>query len=512
MSHTSGEAPPIQHRRAADSQASTLRFGLRRLKGLEVAHFEFICGYSTPERYIIEPANSSDKSLVIDRVSREISLSAKPDIPPHAVKRTIYGIVGIIHLLAGPYLIVIVERRKVGDINGQAVWRIKATEAYSFTRTSLHLTEQQNQYNKQYTAMVQDVLSTPNFYYSTTYDLSHTLQKLYNTTPDFLQMGLMERADQRFVWNHHLMSEFSNQVELRKFCLPIIHGFIYIKPCAINGHGFTFALISRRSCYRAGTRMFMRGLDSEGHAANFVETEQIVEGDSARSSFVQTRGSIPLFWSQLPNLRYKPSPTLTTGLNHLEAFQKHFDNQIYTYGNQVIVSLIDQNGPERTLGRQLQEVVNLANNPKIKYEAFDFHQECKKMRWDRLSILMDRISQDQDSYGYFMMLYDSSAPRLQTGVFRTNCIDCLDRTNVVQSLLARRSLEQQLLLPCFMMFAFACCLYCLCFLGVYTKEYFLYFLFWVAMTILTFMAVVYYGTEFVDYPKLRELSPSRRSD
>ena len=31
----------------------------------------------------------------------------------------------------------------------------------------------------------------------------------------------------------------------------------------------------------------MRGVDSEGHAANFVETEQITETEKARSSFVQ---------------------------------------------------------------------------------------------------------------------------------------------------------------------------------------------------------------------------------
>ena len=30
---------------------------------------------------------------------------------------------------------------------------------------------------------------------------------------------------------------------------------------------------------------------------------------------------------------------------------------------------------------------------------------------------------------------------LQEGVFRTNCIDCLDRTNVVQGLLARKNLQ-----------------------------------------------------------------------
>ena len=32
----------------------------------------------------------------------------------------------------------------------------------------------------------------------------------------------------------------------------------------------------------------------------------------------------------------------------------------------------------------------------------------------------------------------------QIGVFRTNCIDCLDRTNVVQSIIARRSVAHQL--------------------------------------------------------------------
>ena len=32
----------------------------------------------------------------------------------------------------------------------------------------------------------------------------------------------------------------------------------------------------------------------------------------------------------------------------------------------------------------------------------------------------------------------------QTGTFRSNCMDCLDRTNVIQSLLARCSLQSQL--------------------------------------------------------------------
>lgn len=43
-----------------------------------------------------------------------------------------------------------------------------------------------------------------------------------------------------------------------------------------------------------------------------------------------------------------------------------------------------------------------------------------------------------------MMDPSGSVMSVQQGVFRTNCIDCLDRTNVVQSMLGRRSLSFQL--------------------------------------------------------------------
>lgn len=77
-----------------------------------------------------------------------------------------------------------------------------------------------------------------------------------------------------------------------------------------------------------------------------------------------------------------------------------------------------------------------------RYEAFDFHHECRGMRWDRLSILLDRVQAEQEEYAYFLLLKDGTVGAQQDGVFRTNCIDCLDRTNVLQSLLARRNLQQ----------------------------------------------------------------------
>lgn len=35
-----------------------------------------------------------------------------------------------------------------------------------------------------------------------------------------------------------------------------------------------------------------------------------------------------------------------------------------------------------------------ANMPKAKYEYFDFHTECKNMRWDRISVLIAKLEED----------------------------------------------------------------------------------------------------------------------
>ena len=45
----------------------------------------------------------------------------------------------------------------------------------------------------------------------------------------------------------------------------------------------------------------MRGVDDSGHVANFVETEQLIHVESLNNlilSYVQTRGTVPLFWEQ----------------------------------------------------------------------------------------------------------------------------------------------------------------------------------------------------------------------
>jgi len=400
----------------------------------------------TPDKFFIESLLEQQVLLVIDRISHEVNLQPNGgQVPPVASRKPIHGILGIINLISGPYLIVVTRKVRQGSVAGSEIWRILETEIISFSRAEHHLTQTQMEANRKYTAMMQQVLSTPYFYFSYTHDITHTRQRLdtLGGSREFMQKSLIERADHRFVWNKHLLKPFLANPKLHSYALPVIHGFVSINPCSISGHKFNWTIISRRSTERVGVRLFVRGADSNGHVANYVETEQIVEVGNDVCSYVQTRGSIPLFWQQRPNLKYKPPPTLEPNQAHNVAFSKHFQSQVPLYGQQVIVNLVDQKKAEGRLEASLKQIHAQVKNKNVFYEAFDFHKECSKMRWDRLSILLDRLAQYEEQFLFFHARNGTSLLR-QSGVFRTNCIDCLDRTNVVQSMLARRNLQSVL--------------------------------------------------------------------
>lgn len=145
--------------------------------------------YVTPEKFYIEP-KENNVLLTIDRVSEQISLETNAgQIPVSTSRRAVCGILGSITLLSGRYLVVATHRIHVGYIAGQAIWRLAASDLIPYTRSTLHLTTEQLADNKVYVSMLESALNTPYIYFSYTYDLTHTLQRLHNTAPDFLQVS-----------------------------------------------------------------------------------------------------------------------------------------------------------------------------------------------------------------------------------------------------------------------------------------------------------------------------------
>lgn len=217
---------------------------------------------------------------------------------------------------------------------------------------------------------------------------------------------------------------------------------------------FLLTLISRRSVMRPGLRYLRRGVDEKGHAANSVETEQILSraswnpGDKIYS-FTQYRGSIPLFFSQSP-YAFKPIPVLqhSFSTNHA-AFTRHFSNLSSRYGDIQIALLVDKRGGEAEIGQQYEEHTKRlvaeggVNGVKPGFEWFDFHAVCRGMRFENVSLLMDTLGEILDRFATSVEVNGHLQSR-QKGVLRTNCMDCLDRTNVVQSACGSCALEKQL--------------------------------------------------------------------
>ncbi|XP_060698061.1 phosphatidylinositide phosphatase SAC2 isoform X2 [Hemiscyllium ocellatum] len=309
-------------------------------------------------------------------------------------------------------------------------------------------------------------VDSDSFYYSLTYDLTNSVQRL--STSDKGE-SLWKRVDDRFFWNKHMIDDVIKLEDPNAdfWIVPIIQGFVQIEELVVNYNEssddeksspespsqeqcvddihprFLVAIISRRSRHRAGMRYKRRGVDENGNVANYVETEQLIHVHSHTLSFVLTRGSVPVFWSQI-GYRYNPRPRLDRPEEETTSkFAAHFEEQLKIYKKQVIVSLVDQTGREKIIGDAFLRQVLLYNNPSLTYVTFDFHEHCRGMKFENVQTLTDAISDiiTDMKWGWVDQAGEICK---QEGIFRVNCMDCLDRTNVVQAAIARVVMEQQL--------------------------------------------------------------------
>jgi hypothetical protein len=315
-------------------------------------------------------------------------------------------------------------------------------------------------------------------------------------------------ADKRFCWNRHAgetliaatasvtpakegvtTATAAEGVAAESVIIPLMCGSFGVADAAHLGAQVSITIIARTSVARVGIRHHCRGSDSKGEVANFVETEQIVEEKGkggACSSFVILRGSVPLKWSQpLRDFFWKYRMTIKQVAEAEEAeaspLQNHFAALTSEYGRVSIIDLLKQSrGDEALLSfafsravSQLPRQYSDDEGPSaVRYVAYDFHSESAGGNVAALARLLVRLRTEGIKSGIYVEAHSSEAAasekktktktlstttkttrsssgvRLQKGVFRVNCKDCLDRTNLVQSAVARTALEEQLRWGC----------------------------------------------------------------
>lgn len=209
---------------------------------------------------------------------------------------------------------------------------------------------------------------------------------------------------------------------------------------------------------------------AQGFVANDVETEQIVAEGLTTSfhapgpklfanpnytSYVQHRGSIPLFWSQ-DNTGVTPKPPIE--LNLVDPFYSpaalHFDNLFERYGAPIyVLDLVKARERVPRESKLLHEFTNaidylnqsLPDGKKIVHKAWDMSRASKSRDQDVIGTLEGIAEDVVKTTGFFRNGDgDTIVPQIQNGIARTNCIDCLDRTNAAQFVIGKRALGYQL--------------------------------------------------------------------
>uniref|UniRef100_A0A8D3BZV0 SAC domain-containing protein n=1 Tax=Scophthalmus maximus TaxID=52904 RepID=A0A8D3BZV0_SCOMX len=384
-----------------------------------------------------------------------------------------FGIVGFVRFLEGYYIVLITKRRKMADIGGHSIYKIEDTSMIYIPNDSVRVTHPDE---ARYVRIFQNVDLSSNFYFSYSYDLSHSLQ--YNLTllqrpyeqwlsaassaeeevhtksmqdsfdifedeglPTQVVYGLHNEPYYKYVWNGKLLERVKDIVH-HDWLMYIIHGFCGQSKLLIYGRPVHITLIARRSSKFAGTRFLKRGANCEGDVANEVETEQIVHDASVMSftagsysSYVQVRGSVPLYWSQdISTMMPKPPIRLDQADPYAHIAALHFDQMLQRFGSPIIIlNLVkkrEKRKHEKILSEELYPAVINLNQflpPEhcIEYIAWDMARYTKS----KLCNVLDRLSMIAENV---------------TGVLRTNCVDCLDRTNTAQFMVGKCALAYQL--------------------------------------------------------------------
>ncbi|KAJ8087063.1 phosphatidylinositol-3,5-bisphosphate 5-phosphatase [Marasmius tenuissimus] len=412
--------------------------------------------------------------------------------------KVFFGIAGFIRFTAGWYIVLITKRSIVALLGGHYIYHCENTEMIPvcFNHKIDKPAEEQR-----LISIFKQVDMSKNFYFSYTYDLTSTLQ--YNLVGSSRNVHGKWPFNERYAWNFHMLTApFGEESNIRtQWMFPLVHGHVDQAKLTVLGRVIFVTLIARRSRHFAGARYLKRGVNAEGNVANEVETEQIVSEalttpfyypamgkseDGRRNrganphytSYVQYRGSIPVYWTQeVTSMNPRPPIEISVVDPFYTAAARHFDNLFRQYGAPIeILNLIKSKEPVPRESKLLAEYklctgyLNqfLPPGKKMIHRDWDMSRAYKQKTQDVISYLEDLAEESIQRTGFFHSgpeLYWHHLQRneegegeteqedhlswrrtisLQNGICRVNCVDCLDRTNAAQFVFGKRALGHQL--------------------------------------------------------------------
>ena len=405
-------------------------------------------------------ASQTQPKCIVEFVPWDSADRSRFSVPSTA---RIHGCLGLINIEDDIFLCVVTIALKSGTLRPkESVSRIHAVQFFCVNNPRWDYTPNAQNDGKYEAAAneielehpcapLQKLLSNGSFYFSADSDLTNRIQnRSAESRVD------IDHFDEGFLWNRYMIQQlitFRSQLRETervildecRFLTSAIRGYVQSIDTTLAGMSASLTIISRLSCRRAGTRFNARGLDDDGNVANFVETEIILSSKKWCFSFCQIRGSIPLFWEQVgQQLLGQKFSVIRPPEATQPAFELHFNELFVKYGAVNIVNLLSDKASEAALTEAFAtQLGSIRDNVKhkIDYTHFDFHHETHG-NFESASLIRPLVQHNVEDFGFYLEdITSQSIISQQNGIFRTNCLDCLDRTNVIQSILGQMDLE-----------------------------------------------------------------------
>ncbi|XP_038214711.1 synaptojanin-1 [Zerene cesonia] len=357
-----------------------------------------------------------------------------------------YGCLGVLQLNSGEscmlYLVLVTGCSSVGKVGDNEVFKITQSQFLPL----FHQTQGEDKVGE-----VRKLLNSGTFYFS--WNSGKTSDNLFDLTLCAQRKAKGASPDNRFFWNRTLFIHLIRfGIDCDDWLTRAMCGSVEIRTIYVGHRLARAVLISRLSCERAGTRFNVRGCNDDGNVANFVETEQAIYVDDSVSSYIQTRGSVPLFWEQ-PGIQVGSHKVkMSRGYDaSTSACERHFSQLKRNYGSIFVVNLLGSSmiggtEGEANLSNAFQRHLNESAHSDIVQIIFDYHQE---VRASSIESALGKFKKFVEKYYDSISIFSAKGVdiyNVQKGVIRTNCLDCLDRTNSIQTFIGLEMLAIQLML------------------------------------------------------------------
>lgn len=147
------------------------------------------------------------------------------------LKYSFSGLLGFVRFTGAYYMLLVTKKSQVAVIGGHYIYQIDGTELLPLIVSSSRSKMDRDPEESRFVGILNDVDLTRSFYFSYSYDVTHTLQHNILRERQSLQHGDIDPSvkdyNSMFIWNHYLLEPARAVLKnVYDWCLPIIHGFV----------------------------------------------------------------------------------------------------------------------------------------------------------------------------------------------------------------------------------------------------------------------------------------------